>query len=86
MPIQMLHTAPFFDGIYQSLTYKEYGKKTRGRSPVRPGGVLYADRDMAEIAQGKFDFDVVGHYARADVFKLRVNEEPLLPVVMKEDE
>jgi nitrilase len=43
-------------------------------------GVLYADLNMAEIAQGKFDFDVVGHYARADVFKLVVNEEPLHPV------
>ena len=47
-------------------------------------GVLYADLNMAEIAQGKFDFDVVGHYARADVFKLLVNEQPLLPVETKE--
>jgi nitrilase len=36
--------------------------------------------------RGKFDFDVVGHYARADVFKLLVNEEPLLPVITKGDE
>jgi nitrilase len=49
-------------------------------------GILYADLDMAEIAQGKYDFDVVGHYARADVFKLLVNEEPLLPVITKGDE
>ena len=49
-------------------------------------GILYADLDLGEIAQGKFDFDVVGHYARADVFKLLVNEEPLLPVVTKEVE
>ena len=48
-------------------------------------GVLYADLDMSEIAQGKFDFDVAGHYARADVFKLLVNEEPQFPVVTKED-
>ncbi len=44
---------------------------------------LYADLNMGEIAQGKYDFDVVGHYARADVFQLRVNEEPLLPVSVK---
>ena len=39
-------------------------------------GILYADLDLGEIARGKFDFDVVGHYARPDVFQLKVNEEP----------
>lgn len=43
-------------------------------------GMLVADLDMGEIARGKFDFDVTGHYARADVFKLDVNEAPQLPV------
>ena len=43
-------------------------------------GILYADLDLAEVARGKFDFDVVGHYARPDVFQLSVNEEPMLPV------
>ena len=37
-------------------------------------GILYADLDMREVARGKFDFDVVGHYARPDVFQLIVNE------------
>jgi len=46
-------------------------------------GVLYADLDMAEVARSKFDFDVVGHYARPDVFQLVVNEEPLLPVIQE---
>ncbi len=36
--------------------------------------ILTADLDMAEIARGKYDFDVVGHYARPDVFQLLVNE------------
>jgi nitrilase len=44
------------------------------------GGILYADLDMAEAARGKFDFDVVGHYARPDVFQLVVNERPMLLV------
>ncbi len=46
-------------------------------------GILFADIDLAEVARGKFDFDVVGHYARSDVFQLVVNERPLLPVVTK---
>ncbi len=37
-------------------------------------GILYADLDMAEVARSKFDFDVVGHYARPDVFEFAVNE------------
>lgn len=43
-------------------------------------GILYADLEMSEVARGKFDFDVVGHYARPDVFTLTINEEPQLPV------
>jgi nitrilase len=39
-------------------------------------GILTAEIDLAEIARGKFDLDVVGHYARADVFRLAVNESP----------
>ena len=46
-------------------------------------GILFADIDLAEVARGKYDFDVVGHYARPDVFQLVVNESPLLPVVPK---
>jgi nitrilase len=36
--------------------------------------ILTADIDVGEIAEGKFDLDVVGHYARPDVFRLSVNE------------
>jgi nitrilase len=43
--------------------------------------VLTADLDRADLARAKFDFDVVGHYARPDVFKLHVDEQPLKPVV-----
>jgi len=49
-------------------------------------GILFADLDLAEIARGKFDFDVAGHYARPDVFQLVVNERPFHPVVTKNDE
>lgn len=36
--------------------------------------VLTAELDLSEISRGKFDFDVTGHYARPDVFDLRVNK------------
>ncbi len=38
--------------------------------------ILTAELDMGDIARGKYDFDVVGHYARPDVFRLLVNERP----------
>lgn len=43
-------------------------------------GVLIADLDMEAVARGKFDFDVAGHYARPDVFRLTVDESPHPPV------
>jgi len=49
--------------------------------PARDGEeTLFADLDLGEITRGKFDFDVVGHYARPDVFRLIVDEEPKPPV------
>jgi nitrilase len=47
--------------------------------------VLTAEVDLADIARGKFDFDVVGHYARPDVFRLSVNEKPAMPVVFEKE-
>ncbi|HLH20161.1 MAG TPA: nitrilase-related carbon-nitrogen hydrolase [Bryobacteraceae bacterium] len=38
--------------------------------------ILRAEVDPGEIAEGKFDLDVAGHYARPDVFRLEVNEQP----------
>jgi nitrilase len=35
--------------------------------------VLVADIDLGAIARGKYDLDVVGHYARPDVFSLTVD-------------
>jgi nitrilase len=43
--------------------------------------IVTAEIDLGEIARGKYDFDVVGHYARPDVFRLHVNETPAPPVV-----
>lgn len=38
--------------------------------------ILVAEIDPAEIVQARLDFDVVGHYARPDVFRLTVDESP----------
>ena len=37
-------------------------------------GIIVADLDMGVRAEGQFDFDVKGHYARNDVFNLIVDE------------
>jgi nitrilase len=41
--------------------------------------ILRAEIDVGEIAEGKFDFDVSGHYARPDVFRLQVRTGALPP-------
>ncbi len=45
--------------------------------------MLVADLDLGEIARSRFDFDAVGHYARPDVFRLIVNENPSPSVISK---
>jgi nitrilase len=43
--------------------------------------ILIADLDMNEIARGKYDFDVTGHYSRPDIFQLHVNEHTMASVI-----
>lgn len=44
-------------------------------------GIVTADIDLDDIVRGKYDLDVVGHYARPDVFPRPVGEvgDPLAP-------
>ena len=43
--------------------------------------ILHAAIDLGQITEAKYDFDVVGHYARPDIFRLSVNEAPTPTVV-----
>lgn len=45
--------------------------------------LLVAELDMMKIAESRFDFDVVGHYSRPDVFQLHVNESKQSNVFFK---
>jgi nitrilase len=42
--------------------------------------ILIAEIDRGQIVRGKYDLDVVGHYARPDIFQLNVDERPKRPV------
>ncbi len=42
--------------------------------------ILTAEINRAQIVRGKFDLDVVGHYARPDIFQLQVDERAKKPV------
>jgi nitrilase len=44
-------------------------------------GMLFAELDLAEVVRSRFDFDVVGHYARPDVLRLVIDERAVPPVV-----
>ena len=44
--------------------------------------ILTADLDPGEIAEGKFDLDVTGHYSRPDVFRLEVNEKAGFQIIV----
>ncbi len=38
--------------------------------------MLTAQIDTDELVRARYDYDVVGHYARPDVFELNVDERP----------
>jgi nitrilase len=48
--------------------------------------ILVAEIDRAQIVRGKYDLDVVGHYARPDIFQLHVDERPKRPVTTERAE
>ncbi|MEI5996493.1 nitrilase [Paraburkholderia bengalensis] len=47
--------------------------------------LLVHELDFGDLSRGKYDFDVVGHYARPDIFRLHVNEAPTPPVIFEQN-
>jgi nitrilase len=41
-------------------------------------GALIADIDLEQILLSKLDFDVIGHYARNDIFNLSISNQPTI--------
>ena len=43
-------------------------------------GILYAEIDLERVGMARRSLDVVGHYARPDLFQLQVNTQPQRPL------
>lgn len=62
-----------------AVVYQPFGGLVAG--PMRKEkGLLIADIDVAAARASRRKFDVAGHYARPDVFKLTVNRTPQSPI------
>ncbi len=59
-----------FEHNGQSCTIDPWGEVIAG--PLSGEGLLFADTDPARLAQAKLACDPAGHYARADLFELKV--------------
>ena len=82
-------TKSMYPKKYQSLLNDEPETMCRGGSIIvapngkilagplyDKAGVLIAEIDLEEIKLNKLDFDVIGHYARNDIFQLEVKDQP----------
>jgi nitrilase len=47
---------------------------------LREHGILYAEIELERVGLARRSLDVVGHYARPDLFQLQVNQRPQRPV------
>lgn len=56
------------------------GRPLAAPLPPDQEGILYAEIDLSAIALAKVTADPTGHYARPDVARLLLNEQPMSPV------
>lgn len=68
---QLSTTDPFSPSTGGSCIISPLGKRLAGPLYDQEG-ILTAEIDHREIIKAKMDFDVIGHYARPDVFELKV--------------
>jgi len=47
-------------------------------------GILHAEIDLERVGMARRSLDVVGHYARPDIFRLQVNRRPQGPVMFED--
>jgi nitrilase len=69
-PVDLRETGGVIDG--RSLIVSPQGCVVAGA--MEETGLLVAEIDMDEIARGKFDLDVAGHYNRPDVFGFSIRQ------------
>ena len=83
------YTKSMYPEKYQHLVQNEPEDMCRGGSIIvspmgkvlegplfGKAGALVAELDLEDVQKSKFDFDVIGHYARNDIFDLKVNGQP----------
>ncbi|MEO1263514.1 MAG: carbon-nitrogen hydrolase family protein [Bacteroidota bacterium] len=82
-------TKKMYPKKYQQILKEEPEEMSRGGSVIvspmgeilagplwEKEGALVVDLDLNEIIKSKLDFDPVGHYARNDIFELKINGQP----------
>ena len=83
------YTKSMYPQKYQHLVENEPEQMCRGGSIIisplgkiiegplfGEAGALVAELDLEEVQGSKLDFDVIGHYARNDIFDLKVTGQP----------
>ncbi|MEM8909700.1 MAG: carbon-nitrogen hydrolase family protein [Bacteroidota bacterium] len=65
-----------------SVVVSPFGEILAGPLFDEAGG-LVAEIDLADIPRSKLDFDVIGHYARDDIFQLQILQQP--PIQKEQD-